>query len=888
MGFWPFGGGKKKSRNTTSPSEETKRSLIEKPDPETMARAKIPAQKGPDQPTRSTSKRGRDDKSRKLSKTRNDPYKSPSSQNLPRSQTALSCNANEYSEKTAAPPPPTTQPPRQLYQQNPISQSSIGPEIFTAQPDRPTLYARRNEFDPNMPRKKSSKRKAEDNARERELRAMTSEPSVRNKLKRPVTYSGSGPLQRDTRNIPGPLNKRLSRPDSQVSLPLPENISEPDLPKHSFRVGAIAALSPRPTLKSYQFDSSRSPLGKQPLRLPTVEQSAEEEEELPLSKQRISELADDLGSSALRELMERDRRRKEKKKESDRSKLQRKLQRRADRQREEETRRARAEEFVSSSQAHLEAQTSSSPVPDGSPGPAIPGASAVETEDAAKIPLPVGDDPFADPPKPAQPSSQAIRNPFEDENDPDVMDLPPEHEDDAQPPIPVKSPLRQVQAEETPFDVKPAQATLSPPTSPVQQPIQEPQQASKATRNITPELAESIERDRRSSDQSSQQLSTWTSFFRRGGRRKPSVTDRGKQTPSEFSNTSRESFAARKQAPPAVPPARTFRKSESGTPQRTFSKFREDLPERFPISPPDSRVQSPEVAPASQGADSSLSSRQARQSLSGTLDARSLATSSSIPTLDRGRPDSRLQYGQLDASDNTGAATTGHTVSQSLASVDSEGSWLSGKPVNRLSGPLSKPVEEVVEATSASTPGGPDPEDEGLVDDEYLSRLSPAPENRQESTGPSERKASSTLIDLQKERDREPSPTPEVPPLPKDKDETWHEGVARRPTVIKQAARAKSSEGLLKDLSAESGAIEGDDDDDNSNGEGEGEVEEPVQLMRARSVEYRGHARQISAGSAKLLDIRRASVVSTDTPPKSPGVPLGASGLGKESESRPS
>jgi hypothetical protein len=854
MGFWPFTGGKKSSRRDTE--DLSKHSLLDKSDPSLiMARSGNPGPKASDRPTRSTSKRAgtRENKSRKLSKTRTDLYKNPSSHaNIPRSQTAPLGFHDGYSEKHSFPQPQPPPSGNHLYQQNPTSQSSIGPEHFTALPHPPTLYAKRDTYDPAMPRKKSSKRKAEDHARERELRAMTSEPSVRNRLKRPVTYSGSGPLQRDTRNIPGPMNRRLNRPASDVSLPLPENISESeDAPSSSFRVGAIAALGPRPTLKSYQFDSSRS--GKQPVRLPTVQQAPEEEEHLPLAKQRINELADDLGSGALRELMDRDRRRKEKKRETDKMKLQRKLQRRADKQKEEETRRARAEEFVSTSQAQLQAQqqAQSEVTPDdGTPGPAIDTTSRPE-------------DPFADPGNRTEvPTSPAIRNPFEDEQDPDVMDLPSDPNDDGEPPIPVKSPERQVAAVEKRAETRPIQAALSPPTSPIQQP-RAPEthtEISGAGRAPTSDIVQEPERDRRSSDQSGQQLSSWTSFFRRGGRRKPSVTDRGRATPSEFSNTSRESFA-RKQPPPVVPPGRTFRKSESATPQRTMSKFREDLPE-FPISPPDSRVQSPEVAPASQAGESSLSSKHARPSLSGTLDVPSLATSSSNPTLDRGRAENRVVSSQAGDYDMTAAGVSGHGLSQSLASVDSEGSWLSGRPVKRLSGPMSPAVKEVSPGPAAQMPGAFEPEDEGLADDEYLKRLSPPPVmpgDRRESMVSSDRKASSTIIDLQQERAS--SPAPDVPPLPANnasKDEKWHEGVGRQPTVVKAPTRAKSREGLLKDSAADEG-----------NGS---DPEEEPQLMRARSVDYKGHARHMSAGSARLLDIRRSSIQSTDTPPRSPAL----------------
>jgi hypothetical protein len=73
----------------------------------------------------------------------------------------------------------------------------------------------------------------------------------------------------------------------------------------------------------------------------------------------------------------------------------------------------------------------------------------------------------------------------------------------------------------------------------------------------------------------------------------------------------------------------------------------------------------------------------------------------------------------------------------------------------------------------------------------------------------------------------------------------------------------------LKEYRAEEGGKPVGEEDDSQDEHSSGEVEEP-QLMRARSVEYKGHIRHLSAGSAKLLDIRRSSVQSTDTPPRSP------------------
>ena len=841
MGFWPFGSSKKNRQQSID--DQAGNTLLEKGDPGAMAR-----QHGRDGASRRANRS--DEKSRKLSKSRTDSYQS-NPRSLPRSQ-----------------PPPTNEKVKDssstlnrrgsnLYQQNPISQSSIGPENFSAPLHAPTLHAKRNDYSPSVPRKKSSKRKADDYAREREIQSMTA-PIPIPKPKRPATYSGSGPLRRDIRSVPGDLNRHLNRPASQISLPRQEDIESQTSVQSSFKVGALSALSPRPTLK---YDSNpRVASGKQPAQQVPME-PAIMEEDLANSKKRIDDLADDLDSSGIRELMERDRRRREKKRETDKAKLQRKLQQRADRQREEETRRTRAAEFASQSSLQLQSQSGKrAPDDDGAPGPAVDegiGESSTRPpyQEASSSPL---QDPFADPGDSDVAKSRDIRNPFEDEKDLDVMREPLDQEDEQGPPVPIKSPLRKVGAAETRNDPQPSQAALSPPTSPVQAPT-DTQSFSKTPglgRNTTPEVVESIERDRRSSDQSGQHLNSWTNFFKMGGRRKPSSTERGRTTPSEFSNTSRESFA-RKQPPPIVPPGRTFRRSDSATPQRTMSKFREDLPE-LPISPPDSRVQSPEVAA------SSLSSKQPRQSLSGTLDAKSLATSSSNPTLDKGRPESRLQTAQTGETELSTPDPPGHALSQSLASVDSEASWLSGKPVKRSSGLAGQSVRHSGASMTPQPPGAfEQEEDDDIVKDEYLNRLTPAPDDRRESTVSAERKASSTIIDLQKERAQ--SPSPEMPPLPSAKDEKWHEGAAKQPIVVRQARQAKSKEGLLKDY---------EEGDNESSGEGESpSVEEPVQLMRAKSVDYKGHARHVSAGSARLLDIRRSSTVSSDTPPRSPAFP---------------
>ena len=849
MGLWPFSGGKK-ARTSQKSEDQSPNTLLEKSQTDLGVRRNtsstldlpIMGRPGLDEKPRRLSKQRLQPQPRNVSRVQTAPINVPG----PASQGYRRSSGNAGLEDT------------DLYLQNPISQTSIGPEEFTALPTAPSLLAKRPGFDPALHRRKSSKRKAEDFAREREVRAMTSP------IQRPTTYSSSGLLRRDTKQIPGNLNMRLQRPTSEVSLPLSESIQESqDMSNQaSFKIGFLAALSPRPTL-TYVPDP-RTSIGKQVARLkPNVQQAIEEEG--PSSRKRINELADDLDSGGLRELMERDRKRREKKKEADRAHLERKLQRRADRQREEELRGRRPGNTTENLMAFTprdrekavmrslgsDADTSPTPLPKD-PRERTGGAT----------------DPFADPQtSPARPA-QTIRNPFEDEKDFDVMhdSLATEEED---PPVPVRSPLRTVPATQFQAAQKPMQAaTISPPISPVQQPSDRNSlsQTSALGRQLTPEIPEQKSVERRASDQSGQQLTSWTSFFRRGGRRKPSMTERGRTTPSEFSNTSRESFVARKQQPPPIVASRTFRKSDaSSIPQRTMSKFREDLPE-LPISPPDSRVQSPE-ATVNPGAGQT--SRQPRQSTSGRFDDRSLATSSSGAGMDHAVVEPQQHRdGDVDMEEGPSAAV----LSRSLASVDSEGSWLSGRPPKRLSGPMGHPLRQSLSSI-------PPHDDDDLANDEYLNRLTPGPSGQRDSVTSADRRASSNVIDL--ERERQKSPVPDVPHLPAGPDETWHTGVGRQPTVVRQATRAKSREGLLKEAGHETtggsrrASLEGEDDDEvDLAGEPTRAELQGATLMRASSVDYKdkGHARHMSAGSARLLDIRRSSIQS-DGGPRSPGLP---------------
>ena len=931
MGFWLFGGGKKKrSSKFLEPNTEPTEPILEKSlDPTPMARSQQAGAQDPEKMSALDNKIRFNEKPTKLQKA----SASASASHRRSEPTPVTAgSSSKRPAKTLLEHFSSTEPmyasekgsSSTMYHQNPASRSSIGPETFNVVKTPPTLR-RRSDHDQSVPRHKSSKRKAEEHAREREVRAMSSPIPI---PKRSPAQS-QGLLRKETKNIAGDLNMHFERPRSEVSLPLPESLSEMNesADQHSFKVSAFAVLSPRPTIK-YDGSSRLAPPRSATQSRASARQMIAEEDISP--KKRIDDLADDLDSGGLRELMERDKRRRDKKREGDRAKLHRKLQRRAERQREDEQRRAqglearpstpkgksrRAEEGLgvdtemSSSPPIPESSErliqggdheTSSPLPmtatehaavddpfadDTGAGPSGAGMAIVEDEATEDM-----DDPFShpadnEPELPAQPAVNPFSHP--QDNEPTLAGViePVSSREVEEPDFPVRSPLRTAGIQDAS-----KQVTLSPPTSPEQGPIgrTSPSHPTTERRGQTSEVLPSPEAGRRDSEQGAQNT-TWATFFKRGGKRKGSSADRGRDTPSEFSNTSRESFA-RQQPLPVVPP-RSFRRSEPGTaatPKRTRSKFREDLPE-LPISPPDSRMQSPEIAPAHHATTLTRpESHEPTQSVVQTVDGRSLATSSSIPTLDRSRQDDQLSQQRSVEFPSSDAPPP--VLSQSLASVDSEGSWLSGKPVKRGSGQMGHPLRQSQSSLGQHFAAASSEVDENdVAEDEYFNRLTPAPEEmRRSSSASAMRKASSTVMNLAGEG--EPSPEPEVPPLPNRAGETWHGSVGRQATIVRQTSRAKSKEGLLNEyLADEPEPSSAEDEPDTLDFETPAEEFQDPPVMRARSVEYgKGHARHISAGSARLLDIRRSSVQSegVSMAEKSPTGARGMSSLRAEEEDR--
>ncbi|KAI9837189.1 MAG: hypothetical protein M1837_003091 [Sclerophora amabilis] len=748
-------------------------------------------------------------------------------------------------------PPAADESPAEMpsfYLKNAPSHTTISSDQRSSWQRPPTLRAKRSANDPPLLRRKSSKKRKSDHVREEEIRSMSSPIPI---PRRPVTHGG-GPIEPETKKAAAARQgRRPDRPTSDLSLPIPESLhssysSSSDL--RGFKVRSLDVLSPRPTIRYSQ--PGRYPFSP-PIQAPSRSSSKREkratipEETLKESK-TIDDLANDLDAGGLRELMERDARRREKKHKSDEDRMQRRLKRKAEKQKEIENGDHGDVDIppnMDRGAMGREAAAMGIGQPATAPATRQTGITSdlADADKADQSPVSWLQDPSRE--------NIGREDPFADRagGDSKPQTEEPTPADEQEEPI-----LGTAQA------VRVSQGTMSPPRSPkynIFAPPNVPPTADLTSHSVT-DVSEVVDVEPAASASGSDQqpyTGTWTDFFRRSlTRGKRSSAERGRATASPFSNTSRDSL--QRQPPPRPPVYQNAARRKSGTPIRTTSKFKEDLPE-LPLSPPDSRVQSPE-APLYESVHENLSPERAESSLAEKI---SSAVSSADAKDPFGDPTSRVK-GDSSArgsrsieapSPDDGAPST--ALSQSLASIDSEGSWLSGRPAKRNSQPLAQPPPR---GSASSLPKrypefSDSTEELGVAEDEYFSRLTPGLEPSYGGTLGAEAggKPGSTAIASDGGEETEQG--------------TLHGAVARQPTIVHHGSRAKSSEGLLNQfqegedgglvespISPESAKSDKKSFDDYSE-------EEMSRVQRARSVDMgMKHVRHISAGSAKLLDIQ--------------------------------
>ena len=736
------------------------------------------------------------------------------------------------------------------YYQNPMSATSLQPEKFSVILPPPTLNGKRSANDQGgIMRRKSSKRRADDHAREKEIKAMSSPIPI---AKRPTSHN-PGILARDSRKIPGGLNRNLDRPMSDVSLPMAESMQSAlsvISDQHAFKVSAFDALSPRPTIR--YSENPRSASGSlRPSRTSTrKDKHPMVLEEVTRSKKRVDDLADDMDAGSIRELMEREQRRVEKKRKSEHEKLQRRLQRRADKQRQREE---REEDAANGDTDRREREEEDVGLGIGG-APTAPDLETTLQEPTREQAVRTPESWLKDPSK----EHLLLDNPFHDP----IAGASTSHLEDPTP----EPDDRDYAVLETARAVRLSTASLSPPNSPTRH-IQEPSNLSQyselAPADTPLDTPEPVDPDhRRDSDTSARFSTNWKNIFRRSDTKaKRDSNDRGRVAPSEFSNTSKESI--HRQMPPSA--FTRIPRKRSGTPIRTQSRFREDLPE-LPLSPPDSRVQSPEIS---------------RQSPLPEIPG-SRGTDIVGVTADSGKPLSDIhpafreevalsRHASLRGRANSPEGPSSGLLSQSLASVDSEGSWLTGKPVKRSSQP--QPLREGASSVHGDHQelGQSDSDFAGTPEEEkYMGTLTPAPDEVPPKIPERRRPFMRAVARLGSDSDDESVFQPAQAPIAQEEG-TWHGAVGKHPTIVRQGPgkRAKSKEGLLNDFqNAEDSGESSPSGDSPMTGDSPVSPENVYSsirssIQRATSVDLgKGHARHISAGSARLLNLPPRS--STD------------------------
>jgi hypothetical protein len=174
----------------------------------------------------------------------------------------------------------------------------------------------------------------------------------------------------------------------------------------------------------------------------------------------------------------------------------------------------------------------------------------------------------------------------------------------------------------------------------------------------------------------------------------------------------------------------------------------------------------------------------------------------------------------------------------SLASIGSEGSWLSGKTGSYRHSAIRSNIARAKRQEQDNSSASPtvSAEDLGIADDEYMSRLTP--------------RRHSGFHTLE-HPSGEGRPSSDEEPYNDDEDLTWgavDARVAEVHTSTRNTMRSRQAQ-----LNTDS---EFDPEDDAASQSPSSPTAEKANVERARSVNLgKGHVRNFSAGSARLLDI---------------------------------
>ncbi|QGA14072.1 hypothetical protein EYB26_001725 [Talaromyces marneffei] len=462
---------------------------------------------------------------------------------------------------------------------NHTSLSSIGQDNFAVARATPTLQKRDSASKGNTLKKRLSKRSARELQREREIKALSSSPPSGN----PRFANTWGYHASDVRRGPSVRSRYGDHQTSNQSLAMGSQSSLSDASDlYTYKVNALAVLTPRPVIRySENHNKHLPPRSTNPSSNSMRKDINLGDEDDWKSHKRVAELADDLDASALRELLERDRRRKEKKRLEDQERRQRRLQRRLERE-QPESQHAEAPNNVEEIDIEDLRGRDKTPSPATSsrqirPESTIDEDRTQQTEESIFSPDQSGSW-LREPSN----NSQQREKRFSDISAHVIGNI-----DD-----------RSIRAGKQGHDVNAmSEEDVSRHRSPLLQAVANTSSArmSSIAQESLSDLSRTENSEKRLSDTSSRRMSSWIAFFRRNSLRKRRSREID-APPSDFSNTSRDSFMKAQGAGPSMPipiPERNFRRAGA---YRSQSKFVEHL-DNYPISPPDSRMQSPLPVP---------------------------------------------------------------------------------------------------------------------------------------------------------------------------------------------------------------------------------------------------------------------------------------------------
>lgn len=190
---------------------------------------------------------------------------------------------------------------------------------------------------------------------------------------------------------------------------------------------------------------------------------------------------------------------------------------------------------------------------------------------------------------------------------------------------------------------------------------------------------------------------------------------------------------------------------------------------------------------------------------------------------------------------------THQSMSMSLASIDSEASWLSGRVGAKRSSLLRDSISQAPrldERHGSDSPTNSTQEDLSITEDEYMARLA--------------HRRHSGLYHGRRSGDGRPSSDEED--MNEETGARWG-AVGAQPNIVRthrhDRATMQSHDGLVNIVSEDEEDTDGSSPNDSS-------PPEKVDLQSARSVNLgRHHVRSFSAGSAKLLDLTPRSSVDS-------------------------